>query len=114
MFEYVKINEKPMPVKYGFNALRHFSRMTGTSINDMENLGNSMTFDTALTLIFCGLMDGARAAKEEFKYTLDDLADDLDSDMGAIDRCMTLFADQMGGKEAKKKQSPVKKAVKKK
>ena len=87
MFEYIKINKKTMPVKYGFNALRHFSRMTGTSINDMENLGNKMTFDTALTLIFCGLLDGARAAKEDFKYTIDDLADDLDNDMGAIDRC---------------------------
>tara|TARA_R110000751_G_scaffold119032_2_gene219505 strand:- start:51 stop:395 length:345 start_codon:yes stop_codon:yes gene_type:complete len=114
MFEYIKINKKTMPVKYGFNALRHFSRMTGTSINDMENLGNKMTFDTALTLIFCGLLDGARAAKEDFKYTIDDLADDLDNDMGAIDRCMGLFADQMGGKEALEKKNPVKKAPKKK
>jgi hypothetical protein len=113
MFEYVKINGKKMPVKYGFNALRHFSRMTGISINQMESLSNNMTFDTALTLIFCGLMDGARAAKEKFSYTIDDLADDLDTDMTAIDRCMTLFADQMGGKETEEKKSQPKKQPKK-
>ena len=114
MFEYVEVNGKKMPCKYGFNALRHFSRMTGVSINQMEHIGDDMTFDTALTLIFCGLMDGARAAKEGFSYTIDDLADDLDEDMGAIDRCMTLFGKQMGGKEVQGKKKEPKKVAKKK
>lgn len=114
MFEYVTVNGKNFPCKYGFNALRHFSRMTGTSIAQMENIGNNMTFDTALILVFCGLKDGARAAKEDFNYTMDDLGDDLDSDMGAIERCMNLFAEQMGGKNEEKKSQQKARKVKKK
>lgn len=92
-----------MPCKYGFNALRHFSKMTGVTIDEMQNIGNNMTFDVALSLIFCGLRDGARAAKENFTYTIDDLADDIDFDMEAIERCMELFAEQMGGNKKKPK-----------
>lgn len=115
MYEYVEINGVKRPVKFGFNALRKFSKLTGTSIADMEQLGNNMTFDTAIHLIYCGLMDGCRASKEEFDYTIDDLGDDLDGDMSAIERCMTLFGEQMGGKETNEKKNPVKKAkIKKK
>ncbi len=99
MFDYVKINGKLRPCKFGFNALRIFSRITGISISEMEKIGENMTFDTAITLIHCGLIDGARKAKEEFNYTIDDLADDLDGDMSAIERCMVLFTEQIGGKE---------------
>ena len=112
MFEYVEINGKKFPCKYGFNALRHFSRMSGTSISEMESIGNNMTFDTAICLIFCGLKDGARAAQEDFNYTMDDLGDDLDNDMTAIERCMILFTEQMGGKEEKKSPRAVTKAKK--
>ena len=114
MFEYVIVNEKKFPCKFGFNALRHFSRITGTSIQDMGQLGNDMNFDTAIQLIFCGLMDGARAAKEKFNYTIDDLGDDLDYDMDAIERCMSLFTEQMGGMNKDKKKAPTKVAGKKK
>jgi hypothetical protein len=95
MSEFININGKKMAVKFGFNALRHFSKMTGTSITELEKIGNNMTFDTALTLIYCGLMDGARVAKLDFKYTIDNLADDIDEDMSIIEKCMLLFAEQM-------------------
>ena len=113
MYEYVEINGVKRPVKFGFNALRKFSKLTGTSIQDMEGLGVNMTFDTAIHLIYCGLMDGCRASKEVFDYTIDELGDDLDGDMEAIERCMTLFAEQMGGKDTKQKKNPVKNIVKK-
>ena len=103
-----------MPCKYGFNALRHFSRITGVTINEMQALGNNLTFDRALHLVYCGLMDGARAAKEDFKYSVDDLADDLDTDIGAIERCMELFAEQMGKNKLDEKKSKPAKAKKKK
>ena len=108
MFEYVKINDRNMPVKFGFNALRHFSRMTNTSIADFDKIGTSMTFDTALVLIFCGLQDGARAAKESFSYTIDDLADDLDNDMSAIERCMVIFTEMMTPSKAEEKKKKLK------
>ena len=109
MYELVDINGKKRPCKFGFNALRHFSKLTNTSISEMERLGDNMTFDTAIHLIFCGLMDGSRAAKEVFNYSIEDLGDDLDGDITAIERCMTLFAEQMGGKEKKEKKSLAKK-----
>ena len=65
-----------------------------------------------ICLIYCGLKDGARAAHEDFNYTMDDLGDDLDNDMNAIERCMTLFTEQMGGKEQKKSQAPAPKVKK--
>ena len=114
MFEYVIVNEKKFACKFGFNALRHFSKATGTSIQDMGKLGNDMNFDTAIQLIFCGLQDGARAAKEEFNYTVDDLGDDLDFDMDAIERCMTLFTEQMGNSQKDKKKETKVVAKKKK
>mgnify|MGYP003644355454 CR=1 FL=1 len=113
MFEYVKINDKKFPIKFGFNALRHFSKATGTSIADMSAIGENMDFDTAIQLMFYGLQDGARASKESFNYTLEALGDDLDHDIDAIERCMTIFATMMGGKEEEKK-SPVKAKGKKK
>ena len=114
MFEYVKINGKKYPVKFGFNALRHFSKATGTSIADMSQIGENMDFDIAINLMFYGLQDGARAAKESFTYTLEDLADDLDHDMDAIERCMTIFAGMMGGDKGGEKKSPGKGKEKKK
>ena len=109
MFEYVKINETTRPVKFGFNALRHFSRMTGMSIQDMDKIGQNMTFDNAISLIFCGLQDGCRAAKEDFTMSIDDLADDLDNDYDAIERCMVIFADMMTPDKQKKSQEKKKK-----
>ena len=97
-----------MPVKFGFNALRHFSKATGTSIADMSSIGDNMDFDTAIQLMFYGLQDGARAAKESFNYSIEALGDDLDHDIDAIERCMTIFATMMGGKEQVEKKSPVK------
>jgi len=109
MFEYVKINGKKRPCKFGFNALRHFSRMTGIGISEMDKIGDNMTFDTALALIYCGLKDGARASKEDFIYTMDDLGDDLDYDISAIERCMVLFTEMMG----KNQETSEKKSTKK-
>tara|TARA_R110001599_G_scaffold281819_2_gene483641 strand:+ start:449 stop:787 length:339 start_codon:yes stop_codon:yes gene_type:complete len=103
MVEYIEINDKKMPIKFGFNALRHFSRETGITINQMENLGNEMTFDIALVLIIAGLKEGARAVKEDFNYTIDELGDDLDMDITIIERCMALFTEQLSGNQDKKR-----------
>lgn len=99
MFEFVKIGDKAYPVKFGFNALRHFSKMTGIAIQDFSKIGVNMTFDTALTLIYVGLQDGSRAAKQNFEMTIDDLADLLDTDMDAIERCMIVFTEMMTPKQ---------------
>lgn len=104
MYEYVKINEKKRPIKFGFNCLRKFSRITGMGLNEMDKLGDNMTLDTAVTLIWCALEDGARATKEKFTYTIDNLSDELDNDITIIERCMEVFTDQISAKTEKKSQ----------
>tara|TARA_R100000656_G_scaffold14887_2_gene14626 strand:+ start:4183 stop:4533 length:351 start_codon:yes stop_codon:yes gene_type:complete len=111
MYEIIEINGKKLPIKFGFSALRKFSKITGMKLQDMEVLGNNMTLDSAITMIHCAIVDGHRVAKEECTYTSDDLADDLDTDMEAIERAMNIFAEMMSG--AEKKEKVKKKIVKK-
>ena len=96
MYEILEINKKKLECKFGFNALRRFSRITKMPISQLEILGDKMTLDDAVILIHCGIADGHRAAKKELDYSVDDLADDLDDDMDAIGRAMDIFGNQMG------------------
>ena len=64
-----------------------------------------MNLDNALTLIFCGIEDGYRAAKQEFTLTMDDLADLIDDDFDAVGRCMEVLSEQMGGNTEKKQKA---------
>ena len=59
----IETNERKHAVRFGFNALREFSRMTGTTLAQLEDLGVDMTLDQAVTLMYCGFKDGARKEK---------------------------------------------------
>lgn len=104
-YTFVKINEKKYPVKFGFNALRKYSALTNTSLQELDKLGQDMSLDGALTLIFCGIEDGYRAAKQQCELTIDSLADLIDEDFDAIGRCMEVLAEQMGGSTGKKQKA---------
>tara|TARA_R110002051_G_scaffold280089_1_gene341635 strand:+ start:8462 stop:8791 length:330 start_codon:yes stop_codon:yes gene_type:complete len=104
-YTFVKINEKKFPVKFGFNALRKYSALTNTSLQELDKLGQDMSLDSALTLIFCGIEDGYRAAKQQCEITIDSLADLIDEDFDAIGRCMEVLAEQMGGATGKKQKA---------
>tara|TARA_R100001244_G_scaffold126111_1_gene96415 strand:- start:3909 stop:4238 length:330 start_codon:yes stop_codon:yes gene_type:complete len=104
-YTFVEINEKKYPVKFGFNALRKYSALTDTSLADLDKLGQNMNLDNALTLIFCGLEDGYRAAKQPCEITIDSLADLIDEDFDSIGRCMEVLAEQMGGTTKKKQKA---------
>ena len=56
-------------------------------------------------LCFCGIQDGYRAAKKDFKLTLDDLADQFDGNWDCMENVFNVLADQMsdGVTEKKKK-----------
>ena len=82
-YTFIEINKKKLPIKFGFNALRKYSSKTKTSLQDLDKLGTDMTLDDALTLIYCGVEDGYRAAKQECELTIDDLADLIDGDFEA-------------------------------
>ena len=101
-YTFIEINKKKLPIKFGFNALRKYSSKTNTSLQDLDKLGTDMTLDNALTLIYCGIEDGYRAAKQECDLTVDDLADLIDGDFVSIGKAMEILAEQMGGSNEKK------------
>jgi hypothetical protein len=104
-YTFVEIGGKKHPIKFGFNALRKYSMKTGTTLAQLNQIGENMGLNDALVLIHCGIEDGYRAAKQECKLSIDDLADSMDGDMEAIARCMEVLAEMMGGK-TEKKQKP--------
>ena len=105
MYDYIKINDKSYAIKFGFNCLRKFTKKTNTKLSDLDALGENMTLDTAMILIWCGLEDGARCSKEKFDFTIDDLGDALDNDMTIIDRAMKIFTEHLGGGKKDKKKA---------
>ena len=101
-YTFVELGGEKYPIKFGFNALRKYSSKTKTSLQDLDKLGTDMTLDDALTLIYCGVEDGYRAAKQECELTVDDLADLIDGDFDSIGKAMEILAEQMGGNNEKK------------
>jgi hypothetical protein len=91
-YEILEIGEHKMPVRFGFNALRKYSLMTGAT----------MTFNDAFSLIYCGLEDGYRAAKQPFHYSLDDVTDMFDGNMDCMEKAFEILGRAMGEKTEKK------------
>ena len=101
-YKIITIGKEDHPIKFGFNALRKYSKMTNTSLADLDKLGQEMTLDNALILMYCGIEDGYRASKQEMKLSVDDLADSIDGDFNAIARCMEILGEMMGQVNEKK------------
>lgn len=97
----VNINDKPHPVYFGFNALRIYCETANKTLKELDSIGQNMDLNDAVCLIWAGLKDGARKQKTEFTLTVDDLADEFDTDMDAVTRCLNVFAEfqsvQAGG-----------------
>ena len=87
----VKVGDNTYPVKYGFNALRLFCNASGIELQELEKLGESITFDYAINLVWAGLKDGARVEKQNFDLTVEDVGDLLDQDPSLINQCVELF-----------------------
>ena len=108
-YEIIEIGDNKYPVRFGFNALRKYSLKTGATLNDLNKLSNGeMTFNDAFVLIYCGIEDGHRASKQEFRMSVDDITDLFDGHMEKMEEMFTLLGramnnDNEGKKKAKKK-----------
>ena len=102
MTHIIEIGDRKHAIRFGFNALREFSRMTGTTLAQLEKLGEDMTLDQAITLIYCGFKDGARKEKVAFRYDVADVADWIDEDETLIEKAFSIFEEQFADKGAKK------------
>jgi hypothetical protein len=115
MFEVVILNKKDFPIRFGMNALRIYCKKTNTSLQDLDKLGQDISLDNACQLILAGLQDGARVAGKDFDLTVEDIADILDDDMEALQKCFDVFAEQFSakfepkGNEKEEKKTPQKK-----
>lgn len=103
MVQIIETCERKYPVRFGFNALREFSRMTGMTLNELEKFGDDMTLDHAITLMYCGFKDGARKEKVKFRYEVSDIADWIDEDDQLIEKVFAVFEDQFNSPSEKKK-----------
>jgi hypothetical protein len=101
MVQIIEIADRKHPIRFGFNALREFSRMTGTTLAQLENLGDNMTLDQAVTLMYCGFKDGARKEKAPFRYDVADIADWIDEDEELIEKAFAVFEQQFSSGEKK-------------
>tara|TARA_R110000824_G_scaffold399046_1_gene603835 strand:- start:581 stop:931 length:351 start_codon:yes stop_codon:yes gene_type:complete len=111
-YELVKIADTTYPIYFGFNGLRKYCAVTGTSLNQLMTLGEDMNLDQALQLVLVGIEEGSRKAGKDFTLTIDDLGDALDTDMGGLTRALEIFGKQMGHnvkQPTKKKVKPTKK-----
>jgi hypothetical protein len=102
MVEYIETNKKRFPVRFGFNALREFSRATGMPLAALTSLQNDITLDQAITLVWCGFKDGARKEKMPFKMEVDDVADLLDEDATILEKAFDIFGRQFAPETEKK------------
>ena len=60
-------------------------------MQELEKIGENISIDHAINLVWAGMKDGARAEKQAFDLDTDDIADLLDEDMSIIQQCMELF-----------------------
>ncbi len=95
-YDIVTIGKNDLPMYFGFNALRKYCRATGTSLAKLSTLGNDMSLDDIVELIYHGNEEGCRRAGAPFTSTSDDIADMLDGDSEGMQRALELFADHMG------------------
>jgi len=102
MTHIIEIADRKHPIRFGFNALREFSRMTGTTLAQLERLGDDMTLDQAITLMYCGFKDGARKEKSPCRYDVADVADWIDDDEALIVKAFSIFEEQFAAKGEKK------------
>lgn len=102
MVKQFQIGGELRPVKFGFNALRIFGNLTGLTVFQMERLGENMSFDHLVKLVYCGLVDGSRVEKKEFTFTVDDIADWLDDDKGLMLEMFNEFRGSMAQPQEKK------------
>ena len=102
-YEFLEIGEHKLPVRFGFNALRKYSIMTGSTMNDLNKLASGeITFNDAFSLIYCGIEDGHRASKQPFKLNIDDITDMFDGHMDCMEQAFEILGRAMGEKSEKK------------
>jgi hypothetical protein len=108
---YLEINEKKYPVRFAYKAIRGIMSELNLTFKDFENETKvvSLMNDTHIFLYY-GMKSGFKADDREFKLTLEDVEDLVDSVndfTGLSTKVFEMFSSSMIQEEKKKK--PVRK-----
>ena len=106
MVRFTKINNTEVPVSFGNATLIRFEEETGISILTLGQ--ETLNYKNTLKLIYEALRDGHRKEGKSFDWTFEDMCDEFDEDMAAINRVMELFSNSMPDAEKKTKTSRTK------
>lgn len=104
-YEIIKVSGKDRPIKFGFWALGQFCKECGIKLSELAALEKNLDLNQALTLIWVGLKDGARAAGVSFDLTKPDIGDAMDEDQELLPQALEVF----GNFQAKPKEKSSKK-----
>lgn len=109
--ERVKTSLGDLPVNYGWNAYSTFSEMRGMSMTESVNLNpDKLGLMDYLTLLYVGLKDGARKAKEDFKFeNFEAFCDYADEHNDIVSDVATIFGNSQNKEKTGKDVKPKKK-----
>jgi hypothetical protein len=106
MIQEIEIGGSLRPVKFGFNSLALFGELTGYKVAQMQSLGSELTMKDVITLMWCGLKEGARKQGKEFNASIEDVGDWIDEAPEAISGMMNIYSSSQAP-PVKKKANPV-------
>ena len=98
---YIKINNKDRPVRFGWNALAEYERLTGMSLLQLVDMKN-MGADKTLKLVYIGLLFGAKKEGDPVDFTVEDVGDWLDDNENIIPDTINIFIKSMPSAGKKK------------
>ena len=81
----ITINGKTHPIHFGLKAISRFAQQHNLDFADMLSTPDTLSsFEGIADLAVLGLNDGARRAKSDVRYTVDDVWDFFDDDPQVI------------------------------
>jgi hypothetical protein len=105
MKHYLELAGKPYPIQFGYGALLEYERETGKSALELVNSGETFGFTDVLTLIACGLSNGAEVAGGSEVFTSKSVArllDETENSPAVIQKAMSFLQESFAVPEQKK------------
>jgi hypothetical protein len=99
MVEYVELDGKRFPVKYGFWALKRFNDATNTTFVGIIDLMKVAKIGDILILAQIGLEEGARMFGEKFNHSQEEIAGWFDKNPMVFVEFVNVLAKSIGSQK---------------
>ncbi len=104
--QFLELAGQSYPIRFGYGALMEYELATGKSAVQMATAGDTVGFTDILTLIACGLTNGAELAGAPREFTaksVSRLLDETPNSPAVIQKAMALLQESFAFEDAKKK-----------